>query len=120
MSTTTQFAGFIAAVTAETDVKAGSVIGTCKSSHRGVLPGSDRINQLNPSRRTTVAASASPRYTLRIYTNGWDASLVLSCGVSETVSYAPQQDCRLFLPQNCREAQSGRIKRSGKVGVVSA
>ena len=32
--TTTLFAGFIAAVTAETDVKAGSVIGTCMPRHR--------------------------------------------------------------------------------------
>lgn len=32
--TTTLFAGFIAAVTAETDVKAGSVIGTCMPCHR--------------------------------------------------------------------------------------
>ena len=32
--TTTLFAGLIAAVTAETDVKAGSVIGTCMPRHR--------------------------------------------------------------------------------------
>ena len=32
--TTTLFAGFIAAVTAKTDVKAGSVIGTCMPRHR--------------------------------------------------------------------------------------
>ena len=32
--TTTLFAGFIAAVTAETEVKAGSVIGTCMPRHR--------------------------------------------------------------------------------------
>lgn len=32
--TTTLFAGFIAAVTAETDVKAGRVIGTCMPRHR--------------------------------------------------------------------------------------
>jgi transposase len=32
--TTTLFAGFIASVTAETDVQAGSVIGTCMPRHR--------------------------------------------------------------------------------------
>lgn len=34
--TTTLFAGFIAAVTGKTDVKAGLVIGTCKPRHRAV------------------------------------------------------------------------------------
>jgi hypothetical protein len=36
--------------------------------HRGVLPGTDRINQLNPSRRTTVATSPGrprgPRFAI--------------------------------------------------------